>query len=82
MTVNFGFHKKSSVLDVKGGGLHAKPKIYDEFHIKHRSRLIPYAINARKQKYIDETPYNYKPLNNKVYIWNSKAKAFALLFHI
>jgi len=74
VTVNFGFHKKSSVLNVKGGGLHAKPKIYDENHIKTRSRLIPYAINARKQKYVDETSYDYKPLNSSEYQWNSKAK--------
>ena len=74
VTVNFGFHKRSSVLNVQGGGLHAKPKIYDENHIKTRSRLIPYAINARKQKYIDETPYKYKPLNSSEYKWNSKAK--------
>ena len=74
VTVNFGFHKKSSVLNVKGGGLHAKPKIYDENHIKIRSRLIPYAINARKQKYVDETSYDYKPLNSSEYKWNSKAK--------
>ena len=74
VTVNFGFHKKSSVLNVKGGGLHAKPKIYDENHIKIRSRLIPYAINARKQKYVDETSYDYKPLHSSEYRWNSKAK--------
>jgi len=74
VTVNFGFHKRSSVLNVKGGGLHSKPKNYDEDHIKTRSRLIPYAINARKQKYIDETPYKYKPLNSSEYKWNSKAK--------
>ena len=74
VTVNFGFHKRSSVLNVKGGGLHAKPQIYDDKHIKKRSRLIPYAINARKQKYINEIPYNYKPLNINEYIWNSSAK--------
>ena len=74
VTINFGFHKKSSVLNVKGGGLHAKPQIYDENHIKTRSRLIPYAINARKQKYIDETSYDYKPLNSSEYKWNNKAK--------
>jgi hypothetical protein len=74
VTVNFGFHKRSSVLNVKGGGLHAKPQIYDDKHIKKRSRLIPYAINARKQKYINETSYNYKPLNSNEYIWDSSAK--------
>ena len=74
VTINFGFHKKSSVLNIQGGGFHAKPKIYDEEHIRKRSRLIPYAINARTQKYVNEIPYNYKPLKGKKYMWNNSAK--------
>ncbi len=76
VTVNFGFHKKSSVLNVLGGGLHGKPKVYDENHINKRSRLIQYAISARSQKYPEENPYIYKPLENKKnkYVWNDKAR--------
>ena len=76
VTVNFGFHKKSSVLNVLGGGLHGKPKLYDENHINKRSRLIQYAISARSQKYTDEAPYIYKPLENEKnkYVWNDKAR--------
>ena len=76
VTVNFGFHKKSSVLNVLGGGLHGKQRVYDENHIYKRSRLIQYAISARSQKYTNEIPYTYKPLekDKNQYIWNKKAR--------
>ena len=76
VTINYGFHKKSSVLNVLGGGLHGKPRVYDEKHIKERSRLIQYAISARSQKYPEETPYIYKPLekDKKKYVWNDQAR--------
>ena len=50
VTINYGFHKKSSVLNALGGGLHGIPRVYDEKHIIERSRLIQYAISARSQK--------------------------------
>ena len=76
VTINYGFHKKSSVLNVLGGGLHGKPRVYDEKHIIERSRLIQYAISARSQKYPEETPYIYKPLekDKKKYVWNDQAR--------
>ena len=76
MTVNFGFHKRASVLNVLCGGLHGKPKVYDKDHIYKRSRLIQYAISARSQKYPNETPYVYKPLikEKEKYIWGDKAR--------
>ena len=76
VTINYGFHKKSSVLNVLGGGLHGRPQIYDEKHIIERSRLIQYAISARSQKYPKETPYIYKALekDKKKYIWDDQAR--------
>ena len=76
VTINYGFHKKSSVLNVLGGGLHGKPRVYDEKHIIERSRLIQYAISARSQKFPEETPYIYKPLekDKKKYVWNDQAR--------
>ena len=73
---NYGFHKKSSVLNVLGGGLHGRPQIYDEKHIIERSRLIQYAISARSQKYPEETPYIYKALekDKKKYTWDDQAR--------
>ena len=76
VTINFGFHKKSSVLNVLGGGVHSAVKTYDEKHINTRSRLIPYAIDARKKRFPNEKPFLYKPLINseKKYIWDENSK--------
>ncbi|MCP5152646.1 MAG: phytanoyl-CoA dioxygenase family protein [Ectothiorhodospiraceae bacterium] len=61
VTVNFGFHRRRSVIGVRGGGLHNAPRIYDAEHIRRRARLIGYAIDARHQRFADETPYRYRP---------------------
>ena len=62
LTVNFGFHRRSSVLDVKGGGVHSEAAVYDAAMIRERSRVIGLAIDARRQRFPEETPYRYKPL--------------------
>jgi ectoine hydroxylase-related dioxygenase (phytanoyl-CoA dioxygenase family) len=76
VTVNFGFHKRSSVLGVKGGGVHSEAQVFDEEIIGRRSKSIGYAIEARKSKYKDEIPYSYKPFKDikKTYIWDSQAR--------
>ncbi|NNE58184.1 MAG: phytanoyl-CoA dioxygenase [Hellea sp.] len=62
VSANFGFHKRSSVQDVKGAGIHAQAVVYTDDYIKERSAVIGYGINARKQRFPDETPYDYAPL--------------------
>jgi hypothetical protein len=61
VTVNFGFHRRSSVLDVHGAGIHADAATFDTDFIAQRSRLIGFAISARQQRYPHETPYTYAP---------------------
>lgn len=61
VSVNFGFHKRSSVLNVCGAGMHAEATIMDEAFIDTRSRLIGLAIDARQQRFPEETPYDYAP---------------------
>lgn len=61
ITVNAGFHKRSSVLNVMGAGIHSEAVVYDAEFIKERSKVLGYAIEARKQRYPDEVPYQYKP---------------------
>ncbi len=56
VTVNFGFHRRSSVLNIKGAGLHADAAIFDEAFIKHRSRVIGLAIAARKARFQTNNP--------------------------
>jgi ectoine hydroxylase-related dioxygenase (phytanoyl-CoA dioxygenase family) len=76
VTVNFGFHRRSSVLGVAGGGVHSDSQTFDEKVIARRSRTIGYAIDARKQHFPHETPYVYEPFakSNETYAWNDKAR--------
>lgn len=77
LTVNFGFHKRSSVLDVEGAGIHCPAAVYDQDVIRERSKVIGYAIDARQKKYPDEQPYDYKPFaeSGEQYVWTPAAKA-------
>jgi hypothetical protein len=61
VTVNFGFHRRSAVLNVHGAGIHAEAVTFDNDFIKNRSRLIGMAIEARKQRFPEETAYGYAP---------------------
>lgn len=72
VTVNFGFHRRASVLNVKGAGIHSEAVTYDEELIRERSAVIGYAIDARSQRFPGETPYQYKPFANTqhAYRWN------------
>ncbi|MFK8021335.1 MAG: phytanoyl-CoA dioxygenase family protein [Pseudomonadales bacterium] len=73
VTVNFGFHRRSSVLNVEGAGIHSESVIYDEALIRKRSELISYGIDARSQRFPEETPYDYTLKDNSL-VWNEAAK--------
>src|SRR5262249_34038403 len=55
VTVNFGFHRRSSLRGVDAGDAE-HPVVFDDARIRTRSRLIQYAIDARAQRYPNETP--------------------------
>ena len=77
VTFNFGFHRRRSVLGVTSGGIHNPVAEYDEARIQERARLIQYAIDARRQRFPDETPYVYQPLVAEAqrYRWTPEARA-------
>lgn len=77
VTVNFGFHRRQSVFGVQGGGVHNAPAVYDEERIRRRSRMIGYAIDARRQRFPEETPFVYKPhaRNGETWRWDEAARA-------
>lgn len=77
VTVNFGFHRRASVLNVHGGGVHNAPAFYDAERIRKRARMIAYAIDARRQRFPDETPFVYQPLAGEegAYRWTPEARA-------
>ncbi len=77
VTVNFGFHRRASVLNVNGGGVHNAPEFYDDARIRARSRMIGYAIDARRQRFPDEAAFDYAPFADSAerYQWDEDAKA-------
>lgn len=65
-----------AAIGVKGGGVHSEAQVFDEEIIQRTSKSIGYAIEARKAKYKDETPYSYKPFkdSNIQYVWNDNSR--------
>lgn len=62
VTVNFGFHRRASILGVESkGSIHAKAAFYDEARIRERSRLVGWAIDARRQRFPHERAFVYLP---------------------
>lgn len=76
LTVNFGFHRRSSVLGVTGAGMTSGREVYDEALIEKRSNVIGYAIDARRQRYSEEESYQYLPFerSGKKYCWDDSAR--------
>lgn len=77
VTLNFGFHRRRSVLGVQGGGIHNAPGVYDDARIRERARVIGYAIDARRRRFPDETPFAYRPHTEagERHAWDAAAKA-------
>jgi hypothetical protein len=75
VTLNFGFHRRKSVLGVRGGGVHNAVAVYDEDRIGRRARAIGYAIDARRRRFPNEQSFAYQPQANAgaAYAWNGEA---------
>ena len=76
LTVNFGFHKRSSVLGVKGGGIHADSQVFNDEIITRRSRVLGDAVAARKERFPKQTAYEYKPFTEQLlsFVWDDAAR--------
>ena len=77
VSLTYGFHRRKSVLNVRSGGVHNPVSLYDAEYIRSRSRLIMYGIDARRQRYPDESSFVYAPLAEAAgkYEWNESARA-------
>lgn len=60
VTVNFGFHRYSSVIN-QHGALGGEGRFYDEDYVTERCRTISLAIDARAQHFPEEGRYSYAP---------------------
>jgi hypothetical protein len=66
------------------GSLHGKRGICDEARITERSKVIGYAIDARKRRFPDETPFVYQPhqASGERHVWNDEARAGILNYNL
>ena len=62
VTLNAGFFPRKRVIDITVEHLDGRVVTFDEAHIHERSRMIAIGIDARRQRFPDETPYCYAPL--------------------
>ena len=77
ITVNMGFHRRSSVLGVIGAGTHNDVQMFDAELIAKRSEVIGFGIDARRQRFPEEESFQYQPFVEQglEYEWNEEAKA-------
>lgn len=68
VTMVLGYHNRVSAIGAETTNVHAfkcpsvdrsKPVRYTEDYVLRRTRMIPLAIDARRQKYPQETPFEY-----------------------
>jgi ectoine hydroxylase-related dioxygenase (phytanoyl-CoA dioxygenase family) len=62
VTLNMGFFPRSRVQDVTATHLDGRVVTFTSEQIHERSRMIAIGIDARRQRFPDETPYCYQPL--------------------
>lgn len=62
VTLNAGFFARRRVLNVTTELLSGDPATFDAERVTQRSRMIPIAIDARRQRFPAETSYVYRPL--------------------
>ena len=83
ITMVLGFHRRSSAIGAETTNIHAfkvpgrkgKRIKYSEEYVLRRARMIPLAIDARRQYYPDEVPYVYKGTYLGGDVWNEQARA-------
>ena len=74
ISMTFGFHRRSSVLNIRSGGVHSAVTDYTDDYIRTRSKLIQFGIEARKLRFSDEKPYIYEPFADRAndFAWTSE----------
>jgi hypothetical protein len=77
VTLNFGFHRRASILGVESGGVHNAVTVYDAERIHERAKMIGYGIDARRKRFPEEAPYVYAPHAEagETYAWDETARA-------
>ena len=61
ISITMGFHRRRSVLGQRGKLHMGADQVYDEQRVFDRSAVIQVAIDARRQRFPEETPFRYRP---------------------
>jgi hypothetical protein len=77
ITLNEGFFPRKRVLNVTTRRLNGRIETYDQARIDARARILQIAIDARRQRFPQETPYVYQPLagHEDENRWNEATRA-------
>jgi ectoine hydroxylase-related dioxygenase (phytanoyl-CoA dioxygenase family) len=81
VTFVFGFHRRRSVMGVKGWDFRkSEPVLYDDERVNERCRVISLAIDARAQHFPDEPRYTYQPQVDEIEAnrWNEETRETVL----
>jgi hypothetical protein len=76
VTLNLGCHRRSAVLGSTGRTFNGQ-ETYDAERIRKRAELVGYAIDARRQRFPEETPFVYRPHHEsgECYHWSEATRA-------
>ena len=82
VTMVMGFHNRASAIGASTTNVHAFPRpgatkhiTYSEDYVLRRARMIPLAIDARRQHFPEEAPYEYTGSYIGDGAWNEGARA-------
>ena len=64
ISVSWGMHRRAAVIGQNGHLLQPKEVVYDDDFIDKRAGVIQVAIDARRQYYSDEKPFEYLPFRH------------------
>jgi ectoine hydroxylase-related dioxygenase (phytanoyl-CoA dioxygenase family) len=75
VSLNFGFHRRNSIVGARGKGEQGDI-VYGAELIRKRSEMIGYAIAARRLYYPDQIHYEYQPhaRSGETYRWSDTAR--------
>ena len=77
VTFNMGFNRRRSVLAAPGFNFDTGERVpIDPERIRKRAEMIGYGIDARRQRFPDETPFAYRPHveSGERYHWDDAAR--------
>jgi hypothetical protein len=84
VTMVLGFHKRASAVGATTTNVHAfklpgggnsKSVTYTEDDVLRRARMIPLAIDARRSRFPEETPYAYRGSYLGDAVWSERTRA-------